>query len=718
MSSQNFDSGTILTEGRNCWRKTRANKVKFLIDADAYFKAFASAAQKANSSIYIACWDIDSRIPLLRDNEELIQSTRLGTFLDTLVVNKPELNIYILLWDFSMIFVLEREFLPIFKLGWKTHKRIHFMMDSNHPTGASHHQKIVVVDDSVAFVGGMDLSKSRWDTSDHIFNDPRRIDPDGSMYLPFHDIQVMLDGDAARRLGQLFRRRWRRAGGRELRESTDRSDNVWSPDIHPDLNDATVGIARTEPEYGNLAAVKEVQTLYCDAIALAKKTIYIENQYFTSWAIADALISRLQDPDCPEIIFVMPHKSSGWLEERTMDSLRTLILEKLREADKFDRVRFYYPVVQGMPEGDMLIHSKLMITDDELVRVGSSNLSNRSMGLDTECDIAIEASGEPRIQKKISWLRNRLLAEHLEVSVNTVDETLQASKSLIETVTRLMNSERTLRPLTAEPADWSDRLAPALNVFDPEKPIDPARLVDELVPDDLQPAGRHSILKLGIILLLLLGLSAAWQWGPLSNWLNAETLSSWGSLLRESSMAFVAVPMAYVIGSLMMAPVTLMIGATALIFDPFTSVIYALAGCLASAAVIYGLGRTIRRDTLRRISGSWLNNISRHLSKRSFLTIASMRLIPMAPFPLMNLVLGACRVRFSHYMLGTLIGMAPGIIAISVFAGSLLDAIRNPGVASYASLGIIAVVIGLAFFYIKRNFREADGSSKRPVTSH
>ena len=86
-----------------------------------------------------------------------------------------------------------------------------FCLDGHHPVGASQHQKIVVVDDTVAFVGGFDLSKWRWDTPAHRPRDNRRIDPDGKPYPPFHDIQMAVDGPVARTLGRLARKRWLRA---------------------------------------------------------------------------------------------------------------------------------------------------------------------------------------------------------------------------------------------------------------------------------------------------------------------------------------------------------------------------------------------------------------------------------------------------------------------------------------------------------------------------
>ena len=103
--------------------------------------------------------------------------------------------------------------MPLYALNWKTHSRVRFYMDDKHPVGASQHQKIVVVDDAVAFSGGLDLRKWRWDTPEHHIDDQRRVDPDGKPYPPFHDVQMVVDGAAAAALGQLARERWQRATG-------------------------------------------------------------------------------------------------------------------------------------------------------------------------------------------------------------------------------------------------------------------------------------------------------------------------------------------------------------------------------------------------------------------------------------------------------------------------------------------------------------------------
>ncbi len=175
-----------------------------------------------------------------------------------------------------------------------------------------------------------------------------------------------------------------------------------------------VAISRTMPKGSATGEVREVEVLYLDMIAAAKRHIYIENQYFTSHTIGAALAARLAEPDPPEIVLVTRLLSHGWLEEQTMHRLRVKLLEQLRRADTRHRFEVYYPYMPGLDDGTCVdVHSKLMVIDDEWLRVGSANLSNRSMGLDTECDVTFEASGRVDVRQAIRGFRCRLLAEHL-----------------------------------------------------------------------------------------------------------------------------------------------------------------------------------------------------------------------------------------------------------------------------------------------------------------
>jgi phosphatidylserine/phosphatidylglycerophosphate/cardiolipin synthase-like enzyme len=166
---------SMLVEGKNCWRRVRANRAAFLIDGAAYFDAFARAALRAQRSILIVGWDFNSRARLWCDEAPQDVPPVLGDFLDTLVKRTRTLKIHILDWDFPLIYGVNREAPPIFGLGWKPRHRIQLRFDPDFPTGGSQHQKIIVIDDAIAFSGGMDLAADRWDTPEHRADDPRRL---------------------------------------------------------------------------------------------------------------------------------------------------------------------------------------------------------------------------------------------------------------------------------------------------------------------------------------------------------------------------------------------------------------------------------------------------------------------------------------------------------------------------------------------------------------
>src|SRR5215471_7294583 len=203
----------ICVEGKNCWSISRAARASLLIDGEDYFSVLTSTLERAQRFIFIAGWQLDSRFRL---NPRNSASPGFGDFLHDLVRRNRKLRVYVLLWDFAMIYAADREIIPLYSHPWRSHRRIHFRLDSNHPMGASHHQKIVVVDDAVAFAGGLDIAERRWDTPDHGAHDPRRIDAYKRPYPPSHDVQLMVDGAAASALGDVVKDHWRRAGGRRF----------------------------------------------------------------------------------------------------------------------------------------------------------------------------------------------------------------------------------------------------------------------------------------------------------------------------------------------------------------------------------------------------------------------------------------------------------------------------------------------------------------------
>ena len=464
---------SILAKGQNCWRIELADRVCLRVDGEDYFHAFREAAKRAQHSILIIGWDINGRFELEREPTSDDLPTSLRDFLNTLASRKKHLRIHVLDWDFAMIMAPSREWLPLYKMEWTTHRRLSFRLDSHHPIGASHHQKIVVIDDRVAFCGGLDLTFGRWDTSEHIANDARRRDVGGPIPQPYHDVQLMVSGKIASALGDLARERWHTATGQRLKApKPSTKHDPWPDDVEPELRDVMVGVARTYPKYLQQKEVREIEQLLVDAIDAAQTTIYIENQYFTAHKIGNALARRLREENGPEIVVIMPEHTDGWLSQITMDVLRERLLKRLFEADRHGKLSVYYPYVPGLGEQCINVHAKVMVIDDELIRVGSANFNNRSMGLDTECDLAIEAGGQARIQQAITRMRNRMLSEHLDVTPETLAETLTQQGSIIKTIEKLRTNERSLRTYEFTVTDDLDKLVPDSQIADPEQPVD------------------------------------------------------------------------------------------------------------------------------------------------------------------------------------------------------------------------------------------------------
>lgn len=678
---------SILAVGRNCWRTARAGRLEWLIDGQAYFRAFHDAVQRARHSIFILGWDMDSRTVLVPDAADG-RSTTLGALLNDVVARRRGLHAYVLDWDYPMLYQADREMAPTYALGWSTHRRVRFRLDGEHPVGGSHHQKIVVIDDAVAFVGGLDLTNSRWDTSAHDPHDARRCTPAGHPYPPFHDVQVMVDSEAAAALGDLARERWLRATGERVRPPRGARGDPWPDSVEPAVVDTQVAIVRTRPEYGDLPAVQEIKQLYLDAIAAARSHIYIENQYFTAPAIAAALAQRLAEPDGPEVVLISRLRGGGWLEENTMGALRARTLRALSAADRYGRLRAYYPDHAGLDEQCINLHSKLIVVDERFAEVGSANLNNRSLGYDTECDLALEA-GEPRVQRAVALLRNRLLAEHLDRSPEQVAGALAARGSLIAAIEALRGSTRTLTPLDpgTAPQEGSFILDPAM--VDPERPVDPDRLAAQLVPRYGRPVAARRVLSAVAVLLAAAGLAAAWRWTPLHALLDVQALAADIEVLAQAPFAPFLILGAYVLASLTVFPITLLILATGLVLGPVAALAYAWAGSLLGAAIGFGLGRVLARDLAQRLSGARLTSIGRRLGTRGLMAVIAVRMIPVAPFTVVNLAAGAARIRFRDFMLGTFLGMSPGILAVTVFWGQVLAVMHRPSPVGFTVLGLV-----------------------------
>lgn len=714
---QESPAAGLLQPGRNCWRVEHAQRFKLLIDAADYFRALRMALINARRSVFILGWDIDSRtilVPDITDTDDGLPP-QLGDLLHALVEREPDLHIRVLNWDYAMLYALEREWMIARKPGRARNKRLHFRTDARHPVGASHHQKIVVIDDKLAFVGGLDLTRCRWDTPEHLPENPLRRDPDDKPYAPFHDVQAMVDGDVARALGELARRRWSLAGYAERRPALMQAtslpgDDPWPQGFEPDLCDLRVGISRTEPAYEDRPGVFEVRELYLDAIAGAQHHLFFENQYFTSNVLSEAIGARLREPKGPEVAVISPQTQSGWLEQATMGALRARIHHRLKSAlenqseQAATRYQMYCPHLPGLEDGCCLnVHSKVFSMDDRLFSVGSANMSNRSMAFDTECNLTIELQGDAakqdEIRAAIALMRNRLLAEHLGVAPADVQTALQQEQSLHGAIACLRKAERReLRPMDPRLIPELDALTQDNAVFDPERPISPDEIVDAYVPHSARKPVPRRMIGLGVLAVALVVFALAWRFTPLREWINLSSLIALARSVDQMPFTPAIVIAAFVVAGMLMVPITVLIAVAGVVFGPVNGGLYATAGVGLSALLGFGLGHWLGHDALRDMLGPRINNLSRRFAQRGIAAMAVVRLLPIAPFTVVNVVAGASHLGLRDYLLGTLIGMAPGIALTVVFSHNLAEAIRHPSLQTVLILvGVTAALMLMAF---------------------
>lgn len=439
----------LLIPGQTCWQVAQANRFAPVVDGADYLSLVKAAMLRAERRIMLIGWDLDHRTTFEPGGATMAGPNQLGSLLHWLLWDCRHLRVYLLKSNLRLLPAFDGLWFgatPVALLNQITSRRMHFAVDGAHPTGAVHHQKIVVIDDSLAFCGGIDLTVGRWDTLAHTPGDPRRQTA-GQPYGPRHEVAAVVDGAAARVLAAQARNRWQAATGQVL-PALARDESAWPHRLRPALRNVEIGIARTQPGLPLHAEVREVEALNLAAIAAARRVIYLENQYLASRSLANALATRLREPDGPQVVIVLPRSSESRLEQRSMDSARERLLRLLWDADQHGRLGVYWPVVKGGES--VYVHSKVMVVDDRLLRIGSSNLNNRSLGFDSECDVALERLDEHRddVPRHIVDTRDALVAEHLGVPVEVFQQAVAEQESFLGAVEVLRGAGRSLRRFT------------------------------------------------------------------------------------------------------------------------------------------------------------------------------------------------------------------------------------------------------------------------------
>lgn len=469
------------------WRVETAPRAAVFVDVADYYAAARSAMGRARRSIHLLNWAFEAQTPFTpspgggASNDE-----RFGDVLKTLADN-PALDVRILCWQSALPVAATQNFFPIADRKFFQGSAVKFVLDGKLPLGACHHQKMIVIDDQVAFCGGADIGPDRWDTPAHLDDDSRRRPkPDkAKTFDSRHEVMALVDGPAAAALGALFRQRWERATAEDLAPASPTDDDAWPPEVTPTFHQTPIAVSRTLPAWKEWPQVRESEALTLASIAAAKTCIYMENQYFTSPLVAEALAARLGEPDGPEVVLVSTQHSPSWFDQMTMDRTRSNFIRRLVDEDRYGRFRIYSPVTTlGRI---IIVHAKVAIIDDELLRIGSANMNNRSTGFDTECDVSLVAqtAGDGEARAAIGALRGRLIAHWLGCGPEEVEQAVSREGSLSGAIDALRSAGRCrLRPI---PTTTLGPLATFIATFHLGDPLGPG--------DAFRPWKRRQLLN-------------------------------------------------------------------------------------------------------------------------------------------------------------------------------------------------------------------------------
>lgn len=473
------DETPLLAPGETCWRTARADRLALLVDGAAYFAAAKAAMINARKSIWLLAWVFDPLTRLTPDRSKKsadpAAADRLGLLLRRLASLNPGLDVRILAWDMPWLMGATQWFPCQRGAAYFLNSPVKYRLDDTLPRSACHHQKVLVIDGKVGFVSGGDLAMDRWDTAAHGDHVPERRLPTGRRYPARHEVSAMVEGPAVDVLSDLFVDRWKAASG-ETPPAPARPNNgetPWPSVVEADIHGQTCGVARTSPRWRDNPGAEECLALHLRSIASARELIYLENQYLTAPLIVEALAQRLDEPDGPEIVVIGPSRSPSYFDRTTMDSARVRALNRLIAADRHGRFSAYIARTrEGHP---VIVHAKVCVIDDRLLRLGSANLNNRSIGLDSECDVAIEADNEAT-SGAIRAFRHREIAHFLGREPEEVGRAVALHHSLGAAIEALDRDPRRLQPVEKE------TLSPVENFIATRSLGDPIRTSDAWRP--------------------------------------------------------------------------------------------------------------------------------------------------------------------------------------------------------------------------------------------
>lgn len=382
--------------------------------------------QATRHAIFLG-WEVHSRFPMASADGHI------ESLLEKLVrrcTREPAFHAYLLFWDHASFYIALREKFQR-RLWSGLHPRIHFVFDPKLPWGASHHEKIILIDGIHGFCGGIDLCNKRRDYPEHHWSDLRRsLDQKHESHGPYHDRALEVQGDIVRALHEHAAQRWSRVSdipfpappSPERAPNPPRMESGWTTYLsrtasypRPFLKRFKRGIPHPRRRAG---IIRENERLVLALIRQARQSILIEGQYYWSKRIARALIRKLSKPGAPglHVTLILTDLTRLRALTRQMSAHGYQLLAALEEAAILSggRLTIGFPLVPSPShtEGQakpVYVHSKLLVVDDHYISIGSTNLAARAFRVDSEVNVTLEAR-TPLERRRIEHFTRRTLA--------------------------------------------------------------------------------------------------------------------------------------------------------------------------------------------------------------------------------------------------------------------------------------------------------------------
>lgn len=451
---------------RAVYRESTSQVWNLIWEAGPYYERVAAALEQAHSYAIFVGWQIDSRIELSTKQHEAFKQ-----LIVRLCQQKPDFHVYFLMWDYAYFYAFEREALQ----GWvweNVHERVHFVFDNRHPFGASHHEKFVVIDGEVAFVGGVDICDDRWDTPHHYFSDSRRsLKHDREEHRPYHDMSVEVRGEIAADLVTYIGERWRALTTIPFPERPRVA-------LSEGRGSHRVLISRTKSSIDarRPLLIRETEFLFRDLIRSAERQLVIENQYYWSAKINEELIALMHARVNSgfRIFIVVPPGYGGSTAFRMMGVVQSRLFERLISIAEKTGTRLVLgcPFVynrDGTLERPVYVHSKMLIIDDKYMAIGSSNFNNRGFRVDTE--ITLTFVGDTDESRAEIRKRTEGVISHWGSKIYSEFFRKPAPRPAAENHIHLKPYFESWRDYLGSGGAWIARHIPIERVFDPDIPL-------------------------------------------------------------------------------------------------------------------------------------------------------------------------------------------------------------------------------------------------------